>query len=1180
MKEKILQFARGNFESAQASIQLSETNLIIQVEEGREQKGSFYIGNAGGVPMEGILYSECPFMHLKQTNFCGDAVSIEYTFLAERLLSGETVQGNIYIVTNCGEVTLPFSATVVLPTISYHGGRISDLTGFATVASEFPQEAVQIFKSEEFINVFLHRDIDNQVIYKSLIKSTDMRLAMEEFLIASRKKNRINITVDKNNLFYSNCRARTFDKVTITRSTWGCIDIDIYSNVKFIVPKHNKIQTEEFTSDNIDITFEIIPELMHDGKNNGSITIKTIHQIIEINIECIKHPQVEHEVNITKSIISKIMRKYIHFRNNEIKADQYVTDMETILDDYREKCSSLTYASWKTHIAMVDGQIDSADEYVKQLRFAGKPSDKADIEEIIEYSAACYVAALSATGEIKEKLIDKAVNEIQYYYRNGYECWQILWFLLNIDARYQNDRIAFDEILRYIEEGCYSPVMYLEFCMIVKRNPDYIHDWHDCIIRPIAWGIREKLFDREMALTFTYYFGRVRKFSEIAYLSLCRLYEQFELEDTLQALCVMLIKADKTASSYFKWYELGVEKQLRITQIYEYYMHSLGDINDKILPHQVLMYFMYDNHLSQKEKAVLYAAAVRGKDINPSAYRAYTLIIYNFTRRQLDEGNISPNLALLYEDSLKLNEIDETIARALPEVMFKHEIICSNSHMRGVYIVHNELYEEVYVPFVNGKAMIDIYSDKAYIFLVDDNGNRYLENQYYTLHKLLKLDDYADKCFEIVQDSNKLLAYMFGKCEKDYRVNQTTIMVRRYVNDNLRLRDYYRRRNEAVLIQYYYEHAEGEYLDKMLKSADLSDAERDNCSKWTELLMVRGMMREALNACKRFGYNNIDSRRLSKFCDEIIAKGTFAEENEDILKIAYYVYENGDYSESILGFLADFYCGSTDKMLQLWSTLGGFEISRCGFEERLLEQMAFSEYDSKQVIPVIESYLDVKGNRNLKKAVIAYLAYRYLLYDEDLTERIWKWVREILSIEDNTVYTLAILKWYSNRELLNSDETEFCDIKLTLLLQKGILMPYYKQFAGKLQLPEDIVDRVIVSCIARPGINMMLKYIVDNNKAVTSKVNEVFYGIYVKSLVVFEGETVSYEFFEDKEFNKNVLQTGSLKYSSTKTDDQTRFGMINKMIKCTKDENVEELYTAMSSYIKLEETSKHLFSIL
>ena len=44
----------------------------------------------------------------------------------------------------------------------------------------------------------------------------------------------------------------------------------------------------------------------------------------------------------------------------------------------------------------------------------------------------------------------------------------------------------------------------------------------------------------------------------------------------------------------FEWYAKGIEKQLRITRLYEYYMMSVKLSDRTVLPKIVLMYFAFD----------------------------------------------------------------------------------------------------------------------------------------------------------------------------------------------------------------------------------------------------------------------------------------------------------------------------------------------------------------------------------------------------------------------------------------------------------------------------------------------------------------------------------------------------------------------------------------------------------
>ncbi len=51
-------------------------------------------------------------------------------------------------------------------------------------------------------------------------------------------------------------------------------------------------------------------------------------------------------------------------------------------------------------------------------------------------------------------------------------------------------------------------------------------------------------------------------------------YEMYGESMILTSICTLLIKGSCTEQKYFKWYEKAVESELKIAQLYEYYMAS------------------------------------------------------------------------------------------------------------------------------------------------------------------------------------------------------------------------------------------------------------------------------------------------------------------------------------------------------------------------------------------------------------------------------------------------------------------------------------------------------------------------------------------------------------------------------------------------------------------------------
>ena len=115
-------------------------------------------------------------------------------FDTQALETGEVCEGCFYIVSNGGEITIPYRVKVCAPFCDSSMGPMNDLDQFASLARDNWSEALKIFKTPEFGRVFLHNK-KNRRIYAALIKGSDMSLAMEEFLCTVKRKQAVQMSV-------------------------------------------------------------------------------------------------------------------------------------------------------------------------------------------------------------------------------------------------------------------------------------------------------------------------------------------------------------------------------------------------------------------------------------------------------------------------------------------------------------------------------------------------------------------------------------------------------------------------------------------------------------------------------------------------------------------------------------------------------------------------------------------------------------------------------------------------------------------------------------------------------------------------------------------------------------------------------------------------------------------------
>ncbi len=1172
MKDKLLQFARGNFGTAKAKIHLSHDSINIKTEEGKDYHGSFLIGNDAGISVKGILYSECSYIGFEKDQFAGVENCISYTFSPGSLTAGEKISGDICIISGCGEVVIPVNAEVVVPTVETDGVRLSNLNEFAEYAKKHPGEAIDIFCSERFVPVFLYRDIRYQVLYETLIKGPQPAQAMEEFLINTKKKNRVLISVDRNYINFNDCIHDVADSILISRSTWGYQDIVISSDREYIIPGFRHMNTERFEGNSERLEFRIDASALHNGSNTGHIYLDTINAHVEITIVCEVHTKEVMGMAKPEHIGALFLRSYMDYIMQKTDKETFIQCVDDIIVAARKSDMQREEALLCAIRSIVnDSGVSNCINVIDELEPYTEPEPDASVRDVFLCAVAWYIDFLAYSYSGNTARAKEMAKRIMSVYERGYNDPAILYFLLISYDRYKNEKYAIMEMDALLRNGVTCPLIYFEYCNALKKNPDHMHEWESFMIRPLAWGIKNGLFDMEMALTYTYHAGKIRNPGPAVLKSLERLYDEFGIEDTLYVICSMLIRSSEVSERALYWYELGIEKKLRITQIYEFFMRSLPVDDERALPHQVVTYFMYDNRLSDREKAILYASVIRSKESNPAVYDVYHPIIREFAKKEIAKGIMDRNHVVIYTDCIRKDEIDPELAENLPKVLFLNELVCTNAGMREVCVVGEKLSGERITKLTDGRAMINIYSDDQMIFLTDKHGNRYLDNNYYILNRMLRFNGYAEKCFEYNREDTNLLAYMYIGSIKDYHIDKDIITIRRHARKSLKLRDYYDRLNVTALINYYYEHAEAEYLDEILSESALSDR--------IDMYIIRGMYDKAMEAMSIYGLDNVGIERLNRFCNDMIEDAGILTENDVLLKAAYRIFDEGSYSDNILKYLVWHYTGPLDNMLRLYETVRGFDMETKELTERILVQAVFTEGRHEELKDVFKSYVESEWLRQVARAYACYRAYAYITDDYEIDDFLWFFIRDHMIKEQSLCCELAALKKMSEIEELTDRQREYCDTKLSEMTGRGIILDFYKKFEGRVDIPAAISDRGFMQYIGRPKMDVMVSYVVDDVKY-EAKAEEVYYGVYVKEIAVFADESIDYEFYQGKTNPKVVLKKGVITYTECNEAYVTRFGMLNDMITLRRENDVDGLYDRMECYVRLDEAAGNLFTIL
>ncbi len=1168
MKDKIERFSNGDFEYELPLIYLSEEEIRITVEAGKSYEGSFTISNSMEREMKGIIYSSNRLMQIVNPSFCGCSNTVIYTFHANHLKAGEIIQGEMSIVSDCGERSLPFRIDIEVASVNTSLGKIKDLFQFTNLARMDWSEAKKVFRMEEFEKIFLANEDRYRFIYRNLNKSITTSQALEEFLVAVHKKSRIHLIADKTEASYSLTGEEISDRVILTKDQWGYAEIRVSTEAPFIQLEQKFLWADRFIGNTHQIFYTIDPKKLRPGMNYGSIVIKTVYQTITVEVKCSyrNNPRRRTEHRQIQRLELGLINNYLSFRLNKINLDNYINEAEALLEKLPDRKDSNRKGLIKAHLALISGDEkllkEELDSFQKEEAIWKRRST-------VEYCAYLY---LNALYEKDDGAIKEAARVIRSYYANEKTNWRILWFLLNIDASYAiSPGGKLSDIKLQYEAGCRSPILYYEAICALNQEPVLLRELNDFEIQAMNFGIKNWMISRELAQQYTYLANKRKTYHPIVFKSLVRLYDEYGDIDILSAICCLLIKGLKRSEKYFKWYRLGVEAQLRITELYEYYMYSISYSVQEPLAQPVLLYFIYNSSISDRKKAFLYANIIRNKDKLEPIYRSYLKRMEIFAMKMLAAHQINHDLAILYREFVRQNALTTELSAHLPYIMYRHELTCDNPNIVSVRVVHKELGFEENQVLNTGSTQVDIFTSNAEIFLIDSIGNHYIKSVDYDVTPYLDPEEYENQCLAY-SNHFMLLLHLFDRYQKKRIMSDISITLRRQVLQLEGLTKEYITACYQTLIEYYYQNYNDELLEYYLDQVDLQSIRPVERAKYIDYMVERKLYRMALKALESFGFEGITVNRLVKMCSGWMTTLGAEQRDEIMLSLCYYVFIHGKYDEAILQYLIRFYDGATGDMFRLWKAARSFELDTHDLDERLLIHILFAESHIEESYPVFCDYYKKVKNHTLVKAYLSFYAYHYLVHEYGIPNELFPIMRRELNYDENEVCLLAWLRYNSNNKILTENEKSFIERQITGMVNKGIVLPYFAGYHDQIALPERVLNKYYITYTTSPRNHVYIHYRLLGKQEmdyITERMENVFMGIHVKEFVLFYHETLEYYFTEGYAEGEAVTECYQVQYNpEIPENEEGKYNQINMMLMAEEIKDDSTLLDFMENYIQ------------
>ena len=1184
MKQKIEQLARGIFEYQLPEILLSEERLQIAAVAGDRYRGSFIVKNSKGSRMKGVLYSSSRLFVLSEDKFVGEEITVHYSFAAECLEPGAQIDGEVSIITECGEAVLPFEVKVIPPFCDSSIGEIRDMFQFTDLAKTNWAEAEQVFVSEAFARMLRYHNSKLLKIYQHLITGTDAGSALEEFLVSIRKKSAVTFKVDKDKLEYTAGEYSFLDKVTIQRSGWGYTSLKISTDCDFLQPRHEKLQSDAFHGDICEESFVIDSEKLHAGLNCGKLRIESVHQKVEIPVQCyyrIKNERKVMEERRKKQYCSDMTENYLRFRLNRISVGKYVGEAENALIGLKNLYGTLglKYRLYRIHLLMAENKEQQAAAELSELEtmqtdFSSEP---------VLYAAKVYLTALCKK---QQEDTEKAIRIIRDLYQRYPEEWMLLWFLLYMDKSYLNaPEKRLEEVAFAFYQGARTPVLYYEAIAAINEKPECLTDLRVFELQVLAFAVRHQALSKETALRAAYLAMREGENNRLLLRVLQEAYERYHEQDLLAAVCHILLTGKAYVAKDFSWYMLGVREGIQEEGLPEGYLMAAPDDLSIALEHSVLNYFAYNCVIPDEKRSYLYANVLLHRNAYASIIPDYEKQIEIFTLAQLEKGIISRNTAVLYDEVLPHVALTSQIAAKIPEICFYYEIACDCPNIVAVCVAHKELNEEVCVPLHDGHAYIEMFTENAEVLLCDVAGNRYISTIDYGLDKLIHLESLFERCDELIGDNKKLLLNLAEKAQYYQRGEEGSVEIRSRVTRIPGLNPEYMKDYIKSLIYHHYDNYENEALENYLLQIDLRMLASAERTRVIEYMILSDLFNVALKAVDEFGFEGVDVKRLARLCNRLITNADGMEKVDVLVAVCAHVFEAGKHDEVILRYLTDYFYGTTLQMFEVWKAARTMELDTLDLEERLLGQMLFAESYISSAKVVFNNYYRSGANKRLIRAFLSYYAYKYLLNDRLVEQDIFEIMRREIAYEENEVCLLAIMKWYSTLEQMTDAQVTFVDMHLSRFEQRDMILPFFRDFKGSMRIPQNLYDKYYVEYRTDPKKRVKIRYAFEAARGecnfVTEEMTNVCYGIFVKEFVLFSNESLQYYIIEEEDGEEVITESMQVRLAPEQTDgEDTKYYQLNEIIAARDLQDETTALKLVDHYVRTDYAIGQLFKPL
>lgn len=899
----------------------------------------------------------------------------------------------------------------------------------------------------------------------------------------------------------------------------------------------------------------------------------------------------------------QLMRLYVDFRLEETPPDNWFLQADRLIDEISLRSHrDLIPRLYGVHLLILRGQHAEARRELGRIavRYTGNDASQNFSARFTgeQEDAYCYRQYLFARCRMEDtQLRGRVVRFLRGIYRQTGD-WRTAWMLLDLAEEYAPGTAARWNFLRHqYESGCNSPVIWIEAWDMVRENPQILlpgssiqERWarDDFGLHVLWYAARNRALTPRAAEVMIALAEKKKTFSKLLFRALCSAYEMWDEEH-------------RAASRTQKKYENGKSTEASGTS---------GDVESSAAASDISS--SAESALQMKTEMLRAACIllVRGQDLSLQAHKWYARAV---------EAHIPlTNLEQNWRSSMPVEDAGYRIPAGRNAVLRT-----TASRAARAVLVYDRFRGEQTFPVRNGVAFLPVYGDANTVFLEDEEGNRYAKSLPYALDEKAEQQggDIPEDPYALAEwigfGSREDVSLQVAPKEDDPVSEQFAKAVGRLLDSGLLTGQ---ARTRLLLMCLADSSGKQDYLRFYLSKADPSQGGADERAGLLAYLAEAGEYEKAMRWLLVYGTEGVGARLLGRISVGLAWEGGV---QAALIPMGWEAFLRGCESADLLERLALSFSGLSGELLRLRKACADTGVSTAALDRRVIRQVLYSgavTSEHGQIIisagrkleeaflPSVAQYADFAfsngismGNR-MTDLIAGLIADSGTAAAMTGTGNSGPSAAAITAAADRSasgqgqqadreeipdICRIACLKELSMRQdEISGRERTAAKASLSVLLSKGIIFPFYRQFPGyddrlDLYAEETLVQYHPPEPDDGSGRNIMFHYTTSrrgeagNYRARPMK--EMYRDFYVSGFLLFFGEQMHY-YITDDAAGKHVVQSGIIGQDARILDSCSgRFGLINETTRAAALRDYDEALSLLTGYYRRSYLENELF---